>query len=540
MASIPKSALCVLLTSLGAVEPTPLAAPITSASLFKNGLAVVRRTVQVPGEGTFTLASCGQPIHGTWAVDGPAGLVVRTGVSTVEEPGEINASTDPVLLFAGKEVQITLRDPIPFNGFYLAGQPTSGVLLSGASKAADSGENRNPFDYWGRPLPTSNPSAQIILRTKEGLTWIDRSNISLIQCTDKIPPTNKINRPTISFTLPAKTPAGPIVLTTLERGLSWAPHYRLELEGTQGRLTQSTVIRNELESFDAAEVNLITGFPNLPMANVVSPLFPNTTWQNFFQQLEPRQNHGNMYLSQVTMNRAMPNSGESILPINPQGEGSDLYSHSIGIQRLAKGNNLGLTIAQASVPVQREVEWTLSNNRNEHGRIINANDYERQQNPDKFEDQVWDVLKFANPLKIPLTTAPAMVMESGLVTGQGTVYFTAIGEETRVQVTKSLRVRTRHSESEIKREDIPNTTCSSRVQKQTMKGELSITNYRNQTLNIVIRRPIFGQFLSGDGEPKVVSKPASGCNTAQEIIWNFTLEGGKDKTLTYTYTVNSH
>lgn len=534
MASIPQSALFVVLTSLGAVEPTPLAAPITSASLFKNGLAVIRRTVQVPGEGTFTLASCGQPIHGAWAVDGPAGLVVRTGISTVEEPGEINASTDPVLLFAGKEVQITLRDA--------PGKTLSGVLLSETSKPGNSGGNSNPFQYdpWGRPLPITNTSPQIILRTGIGLTWIDRSNITSIQCADTRPPMQKVQRPTLSFTLPAKTPAGPIVLTTLERGLSWAPHYRLELEGTQGRLTQSTVIRNELEGFDAAEVNLITGFPNLPMANVVSPLFPNTTWQNFFQQLEPQHNRGNMYLSQMAINRAMPRDSDSSLPINPQGEGSDLYSHSIGVQRLAKGENLGLTIAQASVSVQREVEWTLRNNRNEHGRIINENDYERQQNPDKFEDQVWDVLKFPNPLKIPLTTAPAMVMESGLVTGQGTIYFTAIGEETRVQVTKSLRVRTRHSESETKREEIPNTTCSSRVQKQTMKGELSIINYRNQTLNIVIRRPIFGQFLSGDGEPKVISKPASGCNTAQEIVWNFTLEGGKDKTLTYTYTVNSH
>ena len=39
---------------------------ITSVGLFKNGLAVVKRTVKLPGPGTYRIDDVPQPVHGTF------------------------------------------------------------------------------------------------------------------------------------------------------------------------------------------------------------------------------------------------------------------------------------------------------------------------------------------------------------------------------------------------------------------------------------------------------------------------------------------
>ena len=50
---------------------------IISAGLFKNGLAVIKREINLPGAGTYRLEDLPEPVHGTWWVES-TGVVETT------------------------------------------------------------------------------------------------------------------------------------------------------------------------------------------------------------------------------------------------------------------------------------------------------------------------------------------------------------------------------------------------------------------------------------------------------------------------------
>jgi hypothetical protein len=52
------------LNALGEEEPAD--SQISSVAMFKNGLVVVKRTVEVPGPGTYLVSDVPVPVHGTF------------------------------------------------------------------------------------------------------------------------------------------------------------------------------------------------------------------------------------------------------------------------------------------------------------------------------------------------------------------------------------------------------------------------------------------------------------------------------------------
>ena len=63
----------------------PAAGQVESAALFKNGLAIVRRVVHLPGPGTYRLDDMpAAPVHGTFWVE--SDLPIDTRVTTRDVP----------------------------------------------------------------------------------------------------------------------------------------------------------------------------------------------------------------------------------------------------------------------------------------------------------------------------------------------------------------------------------------------------------------------------------------------------------------------
>ena len=54
----------ILETPTHAAEPSPVKSRIVSLGLFKNGLAVVKRILEVPGPGQYELDDVPEPVHG--------------------------------------------------------------------------------------------------------------------------------------------------------------------------------------------------------------------------------------------------------------------------------------------------------------------------------------------------------------------------------------------------------------------------------------------------------------------------------------------
>ena len=88
--------------------------------------------------------------------------------------------------------------------------------------------------------------------------------------------------------------------------MSWAPSYSVDTTDPADLVVrQKAVIKNELESFEEAEIGLISGFPNIPFAHVTSPLSPRTDWARFFQELNHQFRGGHASTMNVLSQQAI-------------------------------------------------------------------------------------------------------------------------------------------------------------------------------------------------------------------------------------------
>src|SRR5438128_4843431 len=81
---------------------------IVSVSLFKNGLALVKREVTVPGPGVYRLEHVPEAVHGTYWVESPVKVESAVQTREVEVPAEptgVNLQEE----LSGKKVTVYFR-----------------------------------------------------------------------------------------------------------------------------------------------------------------------------------------------------------------------------------------------------------------------------------------------------------------------------------------------------------------------------------------------------------------------------------------------
>jgi len=332
-----------------------------------------------------------------------------------------------------------------------------------------------------------------------------------------------------------------VTIRYIANGLSWAPSYRVDISDPKTLLLeQHAVIRNELTDLDGAEVRLISGYPSVQYAHVRSPLSPRTNFATYFAELAG----GGRYEADILSNSIVSQQAVSFntraahglaLGATPAGEGVDLHYQSIGKRTLADGDSLAVTVAKGKAEYERIVEWLVPDLRNAYGHIDARGE---------TTDDVWDALRFKNPLAFPMTTGPATVTANGQFNGQRTSYWVNSGEETVLRVEKALSVRTRATENEQLAKDGGNGRDfiyigGRQYRRTTVEGELAVSNHRKETISLVIRRRFSGELVSADGDPKrqLREEGVYSVNKRQEMLWTLPLKGGEEKTLKYTYTV---
>jgi len=520
-------------------KETPVESRIVSVGLFKNGLAVVKRTVTVPGPGAYVLRDVPEPVHGTFWIESDAVVETRLTTRDLLVPA---TGADFQNELAGRRVTIHFRDgQIP---------PAVGVVLPPEKpdkRTWDRAyEQTNDWRWYSRSSYSGSQPAQpryLVLQTEAGSAYIDSSMIAYAQVDG---PPKKVTKPqpVLLFTV-GEMQAKPatIDVSYLTKGIGWAASYRVDITNPRELVIgQHADIRNELEDITDAEVSLITGFPSIQFAHVASPLSARTTWANFFQQLsmDPSQNRGNRnIMSQQTVmsNRWEPEQGID-LSAAPLGEGPDVHYQPIGRRMLAEGDCIAMSVASGKAAYERIVEWIVPDTRDAQGRY--RQDYDRQQNADKEQDAAWDALRFRNPLKMPMTTGPAAIYSTGRFLGQRTSFYVSAGEETTLHVTKALSVRTRATENEEQQEKRDLVWIGGNdYRKVSVKGELTASNHRAEEIKLVIRRRFSGEMVDAAGEPKVslLEEGVYSINKRNELVWSITLPPGKEQTFTYRYTV---
>jgi hypothetical protein len=535
-----KLMIALLITaSIIRAEDSPVRSRFVSVGLFKNGLAVVKKAVSLPGPGTYRINDIPEPVHGTFWIESATGVEARMTSQIVDAPVRASMGTSIQDELAGCEVVIYFRDgAIP---------PATGKVIAVESNRGDNSWDRiyqSPaYDsYRYVPQPPS-PRSFLVLDGAEGRTYVDSSMIAYLRSKGSNG-TVKQRKPVLLLTVP-KTEAKPVdvFLSYLARGASWAPSYRVDISSPDAlALEQNAIIKNELGEFEDAEISLISGFPNIQFAHVTSPFSLRTTWAQFFQQLNQRISPLNAIGLNIVRQQAVttnePGSGSGLdLSAMPAGEGVDLHYQSLGKRSLAEGDSMMVGTVSGKAPYQRIVEWIVPDTREANGRYIQ--DYQRLQEPDKYEDAVWDAVRFKNPFSIPMTTAPAMIVSNGRFSGQHLSYWVNPGEETTLHITKALSLRTYHAEHEEPGEREIVYIGGNDFRKTSVKGELKINNHRKESVKVIIRRRFSGDLTIADGSPNCVLREEGvySVNKRNELTWTIDLKPGEERALIYRYTV---
>jgi len=521
-------------------EEIPVPSRITSVSLFKNGLAVVQRTLSAAGPGTYRVEDVPEPVHGTFWVESDAKVVTRVARRVVEAPANEAAGGDFQEELAGRQVVVHFAEQ---------GVPAaSGTVVQFDPPRGDAAWNRSyeqpVYGYYSGPAGARSPASgrMLVLANDDGRTYVDAARIASLEVKGAVH-TVKRRKPIVLFTVSdLKDKAAAISISYLAKGMAWAPSYRVDITDPKTLVLQQTaVVKNELGPIEDARVWLISGFPSVRFANVTSPLSLNTTWTSFFQQLSQRYSEGspmggNRVATQqaLAFNNAAPTGGADLSAI-PTGEGADLHYQDLGRQTLGEGDSLGVETASGKADYERIVEWIVPDTRRDDGQ-----GYAQQPEvADEQQEGVWDAVRFRNPLEFPMTTAPAMVVSGGRFEGQRMSYWTNRGEQTTLHVTKALSIRTRSTERELPDSREFAWVGNHNYRKATVQGELQTNNHRKEAVTLVIRRRFSGELISADQSPKqtLLSEGVLSVNPRNQLLWTLTLKPGEEVKLGFKYNV---
>lgn len=537
-----------LAPSLFAQDETTLESKIESIGLFKNGLGYVKETVSIKAPGKYVISNVPEPVHGTFWIESDAEIVVKVVSRLAKVPVKDSGRTFQDL-FAGRKVSIFFgKEGMPPQTLKGTICPRE-ILKPGGNWSHDYDAGSAYYGYYNyrpsQPTPVdNNPLGGRFLKVKTdtGTTYLDSSLIAYIE-SDGENETTDLLKPVLVLDV-KKVPAAPanVSISYLTRGIAWAPSYKIELTGTDTlKITQKAIVKNEFAKFADTELNLISGFPNVKFAYVTSPLSPRTSWASFFQQLN-RRNYGgdnnvmtNSVVSQQSISRGP--SGNDGLDLSPEGETADIYYNSIGRFTMDEGDAIALDVASEKASYDELVEWIIPDNRNPNGRQVQ--EYEIQQNPEKYQQSAWDAMKFRNPFKFPMTTASAMISSSGKFLGETVSSWVNPGQETVLHITKALSISTNASEREVegKREIVY--VGGHDFRKSSAEGVLTVKNLRKKNVKLQVKKRFSGDLKSAEGAPKCELREEGlySVNKSNELIWDFELKPGEEKTLKYQYEV---
>ncbi|NLS94427.1 MAG: DUF4139 domain-containing protein [Planctomycetaceae bacterium] len=524
-------ALGLLIVSSAAAEERSLDLSLNSLALFKNGLACVEYAGEVSEGGTYRIENLPDAVHGTFWVESSTNVTVRITRRSVDLAFSEAFPTDFQQDLAGREVVVRFKEP------HL--EPVSGKVVG------PSGQKPSKHDYEsseyrrrltvGMAYPGSLTASMLALETAGGLTFFDRSTIAAVEVPGGIQVVS-CERPVMLLDVsPEQKKPISIVIWSLTRGVAWAPSYQIDVSDPATlAIRQSAVIKNELAPIRNADIRLISGFPSVHFANVLSPMSPETTWNQFFQQLsQPHRGTDRAVMSQlVAVNATDPEQGIDLSAV-PMGEGADLHFESIGRRTLDVGDSLTLQTAAAKADYERIVEWIIPDARLADGRLGGNRDSKSD------EDLPWDALRFRNPLGFPMTTAPAMIVADGRFLGQQISQWVNAGEQTTLRVNKALSIRTLSSEHEVEGQRAGYEAYGRMYRKAKVQAEVLANNHRNERVTLVIRKRFSGELISAEGEPKtrLREEGAWSINPRNELIWTVDLAPGEEVRFVCTYTV---
>jgi len=294
------------------------------------------------------------------------------------------------------------------------------------------------------------------------------------------------------------------------------------------------LIVNEAEDIDTAHIDLITGFPNLQFADVLSPMGRKQDLAGFLQALGRRRT---VPAASVMTQRVQFEAASVAAPLPDYGAAAagqfaeDLFFYPLEDITLKLGETGYYPLFTESVPYEEFYEWKIPDYIDERDR------YGRQRGEEMEEQIVWHAIRLTNDTQTPWTTAPAQLMKDGRIIGQDTLNYTASKAESVVRITQAVSVRAEQTEFETKRERAAVALYGDSFDRVTIEGTLAVTNYKDEAISIEITKTLSGEVKSTSPKAtdKTLARGLRAMNPTHELEWSILLDAGESREVTYAY-----
>ncbi len=305
-----------------------------------------------------------------------------------------------------------------------------------------------------------------------------------------------------------------VVLNYFGPGIRWIPTYRITLENDeQCHLMMQAVVLNEAEDLDDIPMDLVVGVPNFRFKQIISPMSLEATLRNPLQQIAPQlesQTLGNVVMTQRM--GYMPESGPAIggtpstvpaLPSELSGEGSqDLFLYKIPKISLFVGERAVIPLVSTKQSFQHLYTWEVHLSRSSVDLMPGSVSI----SPIKLtRNEIWHQIELTNQTEVPWTTGAALIMEKLLPVAQELLTYTPIGGIVRIPLSVAIDIRGNYFEEELTREPKAIHFDRDDYAKITKKGTLNVINYKDKTIDLIIKCEFGGNAnqASHDGKIKI-------------------------------------
>jgi hypothetical protein len=521
---------------------------IERIALFKNGLGYATAVATIPEKATsIKIGQLPVPSYGTFWVGYPKNVKVRRLVTAMEMTEEIGvASSVDELLRLNPGRQVLLHTSSGPNGEQTT---ISGTVQPSLIPAIVEPPNpyfmdfRRPPErpyYAGYPQPPQ-PAAILIGGAGHDLTAVNPGSILRADFLGGAPinmPTNHQRRPAIRMELEEPAAGSKFSVSYLARGITWVPSYRIDLSDEKtARFSAEAQIINEMTDIESAQVDLVTGFPNIQFPDVPNPVAMSQPLADFLRSLSTGRAEGgerNRYLGQqqaVVFNNYEADSAP--LPsysAATQGQtAEDLFLYPLPKLSLRTGETATIPLFTADMPYRHLYTWKIPDQ-------LDAEN-SRPRPEVKTAEEVWHVCRLVNAAKMPLTTAVAEFVKDGQFVGQDTCFYTAVGAEASIRINRAMNIHAEEAEVEVERKRNAANFYGYGYDLVKLTGELKIRNRIDKSIDLEISKELSGEVLekSHDAKDVQTARGLKQVNPKHSLTWCVTAKSGEEVKITYSY-----
>ena len=550
-------------------------APIVKLQLFKNGFGFVTREIAPRDwKDPLVLKPAIAPRHGTLWFE-PAETIIRrtTRERTMiaqpdrknETPGYRSDWSSLTDVYEWKDVTLKMKDGSSLSGLVIGNQKPLQTneeqkieVIDTLSAYRSATSSVRSYSSAGTSVPVKSAfgSQFITVQTEDGYVSVRQADVveirakSLSDGESSAPNAEKKTKTTeeVQVVEAPKNHLGPVRMRYLSQDVTWSPFYRVNLHDN-GKLAinASATVMNNLEDFEDAEIEFISGFPNMVFASSPSALSKGMSFQSFLNNLanpnEPSYLRSSSARSGVMGQGVLSNSSvyyemdemadmEKQRPSLWTASGmDDMQYKSAGKLTMKKGDVLQLPIASAEADYELITTWTAPMEKRFSFGEASA------------DATLWNCIRFRNPFDFALTSAPYEIEQDGNVLGQSTGTWFGAGQPATVKITKSMAVTATMTQVESGSLNRYYTEVKwdnhYKFHYPDVTAQITLTNHGTKPAKVVFDSIFFGELLSADGGPKKTRLLTDNRtrNQKNKLTWEVTVPASEKTMIVYTYKI---